>query len=406
MFVFSQKGLYLKKQLGQSPYNGNLFHEIPVMLEVYIVLQRLFNIDLIFILVDILNAILVYKISDKMFLFMEIYEIKNFKMKKYEKFFNNSKIKASKFLISSFDNQYKSELALLVYCLNPLLIVSCVAKCTVVMHNFVLCLWLYLLLADRYRTSILLLALHTHINGYSVMLIIPTIVYIFAKKRLDDEKFDANSKLIYYSSVFVACLIGYFVANFAVNGFQWNFVKSTYAFIFEANDLQPNMGLFWYFFTEMFDHFRSFFTYVFQLNVFIYVVPLAIRLWDSPIVYIYVQIGLIAIFKSYPSLGDCGLYLTLLPTFFYLFKFMRNILIYTCLMVCALVLAPIMWHLWLSSGSGNANFYFAVTLVFSIGQIFLLIDIMYAHLKREYILLNGPVVPVCDDGKKANLVID
>ena len=44
-------------------------------------------------------------------------------------------------------------------------------------------------------------------------------------------------------------------------------------------NLQPNMGLFWYFFTEMFEHFRIFFVWVFQINVFIYTVPLAIKLW-------------------------------------------------------------------------------------------------------------------------------
>ncbi|CAJ0562807.1 unnamed protein product, partial [Mesorhabditis spiculigera] len=26
---------------------------------------------------------------------------------------------------------------------------------------------------------------------------------------------------------------------------------------------------------------------------------------------------------------------------------------------------PVMWHLWAVSGSGNANFYFAVTLIYN-----------------------------------------
>lgn len=43
-------------------------------------------------------------------------------------------------------------------------------------------------------------------------------------------------------------------------------------------DLTPNMGVFWYFFTEMFEHFRTFFICVFQINAFIYTLPLAIRL--------------------------------------------------------------------------------------------------------------------------------
>lgn len=43
-------------------------------------------------------------------------------------------------------------------------------------------------------------------------------------------------------------------------------------------DLTPNIGLFWYFFAEMFEHFSLFFVCVFQINVFFYTIPLAIKL--------------------------------------------------------------------------------------------------------------------------------
>ena len=42
-------------------------------------------------------------------------------------------------------------------------------------------------------------------------------------------------------------------------------------------DLTPNVGLFWYFFTEAFEHFRVFFLCVFQINAFLYVLPLSVR---------------------------------------------------------------------------------------------------------------------------------
>lgn len=38
-------------------------------------------------------------------------------------------------------------------------------------------------------------------------------------------------------------------------------------------DLTPTIGLGWYFFIEMFDHFRAFFVGVFQLHVLCYVAP-------------------------------------------------------------------------------------------------------------------------------------
>lgn len=43
-------------------------------------------------------------------------------------------------------------------------------------------------------------------------------------------------------------------------------------------DLTPNVGVFWYFFTEMFEHFHLLFLWTFQLNLIVYVVPLALVL--------------------------------------------------------------------------------------------------------------------------------
>jgi hypothetical protein len=43
-------------------------------------------------------------------------------------------------------------------------------------------------------------------------------------------------------------------------------------------DLTPNVGFSWYFFIEMFDHFRSFFLAVFQLHLVAYVAPVCIKL--------------------------------------------------------------------------------------------------------------------------------
>ena len=85
---------------------------------------------------------------------------------------------------------------------------------------------------------------------------------------------------------------------------------------------------------------------------------------------------------------------------------MKNLLIYSCMFFISTILAPIMWHLWIHTGSGNANFYFAITLVYSISQIFLIVDILYAYLKREYIKFKGDLIPVLDDGNFANFTIE
>ena len=48
------------------------------------------------------------------------------------------------------------------------------------------------------------------------------------------------------------------------------------------------------------------------------------------------------------------------------------------------ILAPIFWYLWVYLGSGNANFLYAIGLVYGIGEVILLIDTTFAHARREF----------------------
>ena len=60
-------------------------------------------------------------------------------------------------------------------------------------------------------------------------------------------------------------------------GSSWEFLASTYGVQFTLSDLTPNIGLWWYFFIEMFDSFREFFLAVFWLHMASYVGGMTIR---------------------------------------------------------------------------------------------------------------------------------
>lgn len=90
---------------------------------------------------------------------------------------------------------------------------------------------------------------------------------------------------------------------------------STYGVHLLLPDLTPNVGLWWYFFIEMFDSFRNFFLCVFQLHLVIYVGGVTIRLRKQPLFAIITLLGLFSIFKSYPSVGDTALYMSLLALY-------------------------------------------------------------------------------------------
>ena len=50
----------------------------------------------------------------------------------------------------------------------------------------------------------------------------------------------------------------------------------------------------------------------------------------------------------------------------------------------ATLLGPAFYHLWIYAGSGNANFFYAITLVWSLGLIILVADMIFAALRDEW----------------------
>jgi phosphatidylinositol glycan class U len=60
---------------------------------------------------------------------------------------------------------------------------------------------------------------------------------------------------------------------------------------------------------------------------------------------------------------------------------------YSFLAVSALLyttlLGPAFYHLWIYAGSGNANFFYAITLVWSLALIILIGDLLHAVIRDE-----------------------
>lgn len=57
----------------------------------------------------------------------------------------------------------------------------------------------------------------------------------------------------------------------------WAWTEQVYGSILLAPDLTPNLGLWWYFFMEIFDHFRDFFLLTFNVHLACYMLPFSIK---------------------------------------------------------------------------------------------------------------------------------
>jgi phosphatidylinositol glycan class U len=62
---------------------------------------------------------------------------------------------------------------------------------------------------------------------------------------------------------------------------------------------------------------------------------------------------------------------------------MRYTFMASAAILYASVLGPAFYHLWIYAGSGNANFFYAITLVWSLGLSIILGDSMFAALRDE-----------------------
>jgi len=375
-------------QRSQSPYEGDIFHETPIGLVFYTYLQQLNPIllQVVFILCDILTATTLSYASGKFFLSI----VENQKKKK-------SLYHADAKTIML--NQKDIDIGLYVgaaYILNPYIICSCVAMATTVFANLILAVTLLSMAHKSRILSSVFTALATYQSFYPLMLLVPIAITTAKEKKL-------FKSAVFTGAIFSAFSLFLLWVSYEITG-SWRFIGSTYGCILKVPDLTPNIGLFWYFFTEMFDHFHLFFTYVFQLNPFIYVIPLALRFDDNIPLLSFTLCSIMAIFKSYPSIGDVGFYLSLLPVWNHLVPFFRHSFIVGCIILVTSVLSPILWHLWIYQGSANANFFFATTLAFATAQIFLLTDVLFAQAKYDYHLMNGMDLKI--DGKEGTLVLE
>jgi phosphatidylinositol glycan class U len=101
---------------------------------------------------------------------------------------------------------------------------------------------------------------------------------------------------------------------------SWAFLPSVYLTPLTLPDLTPNTGLWWYFFIEMFDAFRSFFLGVFWLHMLSYSVPFCLRLSKQPLAAVVLMMGACAVLQPYANIGDVGAWLSALGLLGHVFE--------------------------------------------------------------------------------------
>lgn len=166
----------------------------------------------------------------------------------------------------------------------------------------------------------LAIAFASYISLYPALLIVPILLLCY-DQYAEKSKQPPNTITftLQHAAIFFGSLVGLLGISALITGSFWEFISATYGFHLLVPDLTPNVGLWWYFFIEMFDSFREFFLGVFWLHLAAYVGGFTFRLRRQPLFIVSSLLGVFAIFKPYPSISDASLYLALLPLYRHLF---------------------------------------------------------------------------------------
>jgi phosphatidylinositol glycan class U len=204
-----------------------------------------------------------------------------------------------------------------VYLLNPFTLLTCLARPTTVFTTLFVLLSILHAVEGKPTTTAFALALASYTSLHPLLLLPPIglLCYDQLHKTNNDTKHSSATSNL-RPTTFTLSLLLPFIATAVLLLLlsrlllpSFAFVSSLYLTPLSLPDLTPNPGLWWYFFTEMFDAFRSFFLGVFWLHMLSYSVPFTLRLRTQPLAAVIAMQGVLAIFQPYANVGEVGAWL-------------------------------------------------------------------------------------------------
>ncbi|KAG9402345.1 hypothetical protein AC1031_006964 [Aphanomyces cochlioides] len=366
---------------GLDPYAGDTFHQPPLVLLLYILLESLiawFSLRILLclcsILLDVVIALGFFSLC------------RSFLASQAEQQCERSKIWLNHPPVSPLlTPENLPAMTAAMYLLNPYSLVSSLAMSTSAL-NYASVIWsLAFAMKGRLTCAVFLLSFATYLNVYPVVLFLPVLLMVDQAGRTTSTSTTTYlplQRVLYAFALLVGCIGGWWLLSHEFIG-DWSFLDATYLWVLRYPDLTPNIGVFWYFFMELFDRFRHYFLFLLHIQPFLYVLPMYFRLRSRPLPYACILLSLFTLFQAYPGFGDVGFVLTCCFMHPSSILGMQNKFVLATGLVVASVLLPVMGFLWLYPGSGNANFFYNQTLVF---QLFFLRGIgqfLSATLRRD-----------------------
>lgn len=346
-----------------NPYiQGEILHHSPILLNFFKILKNSqvednFNTNLFFSAIDLIICLQLIKINQHL----------------------NEHNGFTPFNIACF------------YMFNPFTLLTTFAKSTYLINNLVVISMFSSVMDNHIVMTTLLLSLSTYLTYYSWYFIIPICYYFYKNK---DWKV-----VVKILSTFVLSILILFGISYKLSDNSFNFINLCYVSILKFKKITPNLGLWWYFFTEIFEFFNDFYLSVFNIYSFIFVLPISMRFIVSDskmnlLFAIWIVIGMVNFSKAYPVLADYSLFYSSMFLFKPFYKYLKFTPVVSYSALCVVLLqSPIFYIVWMTLNSGNANFFYALGLTLNLVEMFVLSDFVWSYLQMEYYAAH----PVKDD---------
>lgn len=357
-----QEGLFLYNH-NVSPYDGGVYHQAPLLLPLFSLLPSSASWPvftyLLYIAIDLLSANALMTIAE-----------------------SGEAVSSAQFTSPRKDKKWSGLVVAALFLFNPFTIATCIGRPTTVLTTCAILHAVANAITGAPYSAMIAMSFAAYLSMYPILLLPPLALLAYDRWQTQGKKelaqFAAGCVSVTIATLGILFQMSYFITG------SWEFFSSTYGIQLTLTDLTPNVGLWWYFFIEMFDSFRSFFLTVFWLHLSSYVGALSIRIRRQPLVVITLLLGIFAIFKPYPSISDASLFLAMVPLYRHVFPLMRYTFVVAATILYSTFLGPAFYYLWIYAGSGNANFFYAITLVWSLGQSLLVSDLTFAVLRDEW----------------------
>jgi len=184
-------------------------------------------------------------------------------------------------------------------------------------------------------------------------------------------------------------------------------LASSHGFALSVADYTPNIGLFWYFLTELFEAFRPFFKFVLHSHAVILAAPLALRFPRRPLFVAWALLLITVALQPYPSAGDAAVWMLLAPlALAQQVRQLRTALFLVNAFVLLCVLGPSMWHQWIVVDAANPNFFYSITLLLGVFHVVVLVQAVLLTVRVERMAAGKPVAAagVVDAGRQEDAV--